>query len=99
MAFTLINDYEVIYSANPFPPRIVLAHAGEFIGQLFFHPNGAALPPDGLNGNQVELHYHLDDFENCAALLRNEKTVLLNFNGSGSGFENGIQTAETTPGT
>src|ERR1700739_2429560 len=60
MAFTLINDYEVIYSANTFPPRIVLAHAGEFIGQLFFHPNGAALPPDGFDGNQVGAHEHND---------------------------------------
>jgi hypothetical protein len=99
MATTLINDYEVMYSANAFSPRIWLANSGKFIGQLIFHPNGAALPPDGMNGSQVNLNYHLDDFENCAALLRNEKTVYLLYNGSGPGFENGLLTAETIPGT
>jgi hypothetical protein len=99
MATTRIDDYQVMYSANTFPPRIFLVNSGNFIGQLIFHPNGAALPPDGENGGQVNLHYHLDDFENCAALLRNEKTVFLLFNGSGPGNENGLQTAQTIPGT
>ena len=99
MATTLINDYEVIYSANAFPPRIGLVNSGKFIGQLIFHPNGAALPPDGVIGGQITLQYHLDDFENCFAVLRNEKTVYLLYNGSGPGFENGLVTAETVPGT
>jgi hypothetical protein len=99
MATTLINDYEVMYSANTFPPRIWLVNSGTFIGQLIFHPDGAALPPDDKSGGQVNLHYHLDDFENCATLLRNEKTVYLLYSGSGPGFENGLLTAETIPGT
>ena len=57
MATTLINDYEVMYSANAFPPRIWLSSAGKFIGQLIFHPDGTALPPDGLSGGQVNLQF------------------------------------------
>ena len=97
MATTLINDYEVMYSANAFPPRIWLSSAGKFIGQLIFHPDGTALPPDGLSGGQVNLQYHLADFQNCAAILRNEKTVYLLYNGSG--FENGLMTSQETPGS
>jgi hypothetical protein len=99
MATTLINDYELMYSANTFPPRIWLINSGVFIGQLIFHPDGSALPPDSLLGGQAQLQYHLEDFENCAALLRNEKTVYLLFNGSGPGFENGLMTAAVPPGS
>ncbi|HEY6414522.1 MAG TPA: hypothetical protein VIX42_12605 [Edaphobacter sp.] len=99
MATTLINDYEVMYSANTFPPRIWLLSAGKFIGQLIFHPDGSALPPDSLSGGQVNLQYHLEDFQNCAAILRNEKTVYLLFNGSGPGFENGLMTSQVPPGS
>ncbi len=52
-----------------------------YIGQLVFHANGAALPADGLNGTQPQLNYHLDDFQNCIDLLRNEKPVYLLYNG------------------
>lgn len=98
MASTPINYYEVMYAANAFPPIIWLVDsAGTFMGQLTFHPNGAALPPDGMNGAVVSLHYHLDDFENCATLLRNEKTVYLLYNGQG--HQNGLLTAETIPST
>jgi hypothetical protein len=51
-----------------------------------------------ING-QINLHYHLDDFENCFALLRSERTIYLLYNGSGPGFENSLVTAETVPGT
>jgi hypothetical protein len=98
MASTPISYYEVMYAANAFPPLIWLVNsAGTFIGQLTFHPNGAALPPDGMNGAVVSLNYHLDDFENCAALLRNEKTIYLLYNGPG--LKNGLLTAETIPST
>ena len=96
MATIQITDYEVMYSANTFPPRIWLLNSETFIGQLIFYPDGETLPPDDKSGGQVNLFYHLADFENCAALLRNEKTVYLLFNGSGS--ENGILTAESMPG-
>jgi hypothetical protein len=101
MATTLIDDYVVIYSSQPDTsfPSIGLVNSGNFIGQLLFHPDGAQLPPDGPIAGQVTLHYHLSDFGNCAALLRNEKNVFLLFNGSGPGFTNGLQTAETIPGT
>ena len=46
MTPALINDYEVMYSANTFPPRIWLLNLGKFIGQLIFHPDGSVLPPD-----------------------------------------------------
>jgi hypothetical protein len=98
IASTPISYYEVMYAANAFPPLIWLVDsAGTFIGQLNFHPNGTALPPDGMNGAVVILHYHLDDFENCAALLRNEKTVYPLYNGPG--VQNGVLTAETIPST
>ena len=90
MALTLINDYEVMYSSNTFPPRIWLVHAGKFIGQLIFHPDGMPLP---------QLNYHLCDFQNCATILRTEKTVYLLYNGSGPGNENGLMTSQLLPGT
>ena len=57
MALTLINDYEVMYSSNTFPPRILLMSAGKFIGQLIFHPDGTPLPPDNQIGGQVQLMF------------------------------------------
>jgi hypothetical protein len=99
MATTLINDYEVMYSANTFPPRIWLSSAGKFIGQLIFHPDGSTLPPDSVSGGQMNLHYHLADFENCFSILRHEKTVYLLYNGSGPGFENGLMTSQEAPGS
>jgi hypothetical protein len=93
MPTTRVDAYEVFYSANSFSPRIGLKHAGEFIGQLVFKPNGASLPPDASSANgQVSLFYHLDDFQNAIDLLRNEKPIYLYYNGTGPGFENGIKT-------
>jgi hypothetical protein len=99
MASTLINDYEVMYSANTFPPRIWLMNSGKFIGQLIFQPNGTVLPPDSLVGGQAQIHYHLDDFANCATILRHEKTVYMVYNGSGPGNENGLMTSQLLTGT
>ena len=99
MATTLINDYEVMYSANTFPPRIWLLNSGKFIGQLIFHPDGSTLPPDSVSGGQAQVQYHLEDFENCHSILRNEKTVYLLFNGPGPGSENGLMTSQLPPGT
>jgi hypothetical protein len=92
MAITKIDEYEVMYSANAFVPRIWLKSSNNFIGQLIFKPNGSALPPDGMSGGQVNLYYHLDDFEKAIDLLRNEKPMYLLYSGSGGGFENGIKT-------
>lgn len=91
MPVTQIDEYEVMYSANTFVPRIWLKNAGKFIGQLVFKPNGSPLPPDGMAGGQVNLYYHLDDFQNAIDLLRNEKPMYLLYSGSGGGFENGIK--------
>jgi hypothetical protein len=92
MATTPITDYTVMYSANAFPPRIWLRNGTTSIGQLVFHPNGAALPADALSGRQVNLHYHLDDFQNVLDLLRNEQPMYLVFAGSGGGNENALRT-------
>jgi hypothetical protein len=92
MPLTNIESYEVIYSANAFFPRIGLLNGGKYIGQLIFHPDGAALPPDSMAGTQAQLHYHLEDFANAIDLLRNEKPLYLLYAGSGGGFENGIKT-------
>ena len=89
---TLIDQYEVMYSSNMFVPRIWLKNAGKYVGQLIFKANGATLPPDNLTGTQVNLYYHLDDFDNIIDLLRNEKPMYLLWGGSGSGNENGIKT-------
>ena len=92
MALTQIDQYEVLYSANTFPPRIWLKAGGKFIGQLIFHPDGAPLPADSMSGGQVNLNYHLANFENVIDLLRNEKPMFLLWNGAGPGFENAIKT-------
>lgn len=92
MATTLIQSYEVMYSANTFVPRIWLMNGGKVIGQLIFEPDGAPLPADN-NKNGVNLYYHVENYQNCIDLLRNESPVYLLFSGSGTGFENGILTA------
>jgi len=92
MSLTRVDAYEVFYSSNSFSPRIGLKHAGNFIGQLIFKPNGTTLPPDASTNGQVNLYYHLDDFQNAIDLLRNEKPVYIYFSGTGGGAENGIKT-------
>lgn len=95
MAITMIDEYEVMYSANKFLPRIWLKNGGKYIGQLIFKPDGSSLPADSTSDGQVNLYYHLEDFENAIDLLRNEKPMYLLFNGPTS--ENGIKTtAEPT---
>ncbi len=98
MALTKIDEYEVMYSANKFPPRIWLKNGGKYIGQLIFHPDGSALPQDSAPNGQAELHYHLEDLENTLDLLRNEKPMYLLYSGSGPGFENGIKTTAEAVG-
>lgn len=98
MALTKIDEYEVMYSANTFAPRIALKSSNKFIAALYFRPNGSALPPDGMVNNQVLLYYHLDDYQNVVDLLRNERPMYLLYSGSGSGFENGILTASEAVG-
>lgn len=92
MALTQIDQYEVLYSANTFAPRIWLKGGGKFIGQLIFHSNGAPLPADSMSGGQANLNYHLANFENVIDLLRNEKPMYLLYSGSGPGFENAVKT-------
>ena len=92
MSLTKIDEYEVMYSSNTFVPRIWLKSNDKFIGQLIFEPNGSALPPDNMVNDQVNLYYHLDDYKNAIDLLRNDHPIYLLYSGSGSGFENGIQT-------
>ncbi|HET7208309.1 MAG TPA: hypothetical protein VFI95_17165 [Terriglobales bacterium] len=41
---TQIDEYEVMYSANKFAPRIWLKNTGKYIGQLIFQPNGRRFP-------------------------------------------------------
>ena len=92
MALTKIEQYEVMYSANKFSPRIWLKAGGKFIGQLVFRPNGTALPSD----TKTSLYYHLDDFQNTIDILRNEEPVYLLWLGTNS--ENGIKTTPETVG-
>lgn len=98
MAITQIDEYEIMYSANQFAPRIWLKNGGKYIGQLIFKPNGSSLPPDTSSGSQVNLYYHLDDFQNAIDMLRNEKPLYLLFSGSGGSNENGIKTTQEAVG-
>ena len=93
MALTQITEYQVQYSANKFPPRIWLKNGSTSMGQLIFMADGSALPADGMSGSQVNLYYHLEDFQNAFRLVSEEKVVYLLYNGSGPGFENGLQTS------
>lgn len=92
MQQTRITTYQVMYSANRFPPRIWLQGDEGGIGQLVFHPNGEVLPEDAINGASPSLHYHLDDFQNAIDLLRHDDPVWLLYSGSGGGYENGLKT-------
>jgi hypothetical protein len=92
MALTTIDSYAVMYSANQFPPRILLLAGGQYIGQLLFEADGTQLPPDGEASGQVNLYYHLEQFPHVLDLLETDATVSLLFNGSGGGFENGLLT-------
>ena len=98
MSLTNIDKYEVMYSANSFAPRIWLQNGGNYIGQLVFHPDGAALPDDGPTSSNPSLHYHLENFAHAIDLLRNEGPVWLLYNGSGGGFENGLKTGSERTG-
>jgi len=82
---TKIDQYEIMYSANKFPPRIWLYGGGKPLGQLIFMPDGTVLPQDTMSNNQAN--------------LRGDKTLYLLWAGSGPGFENGIQTAQHILGT
>lgn len=94
-----ITSYQVQFASNTFPPRIWLKDAAGFIGQCVFYPNGATLPADNqTTSGQANLNYHLDEFPMIMDILRNEKPVFMNYNGSGGGFENAIQTGEELPG-
>jgi len=99
MTTTKIDEYEVMYSSNSFPPRIWLKSGGKFVGQLIFEADGKPLPADGMGGGQINLYYHLEDFENALSLLSHDKPMYLLYNGSGSGFENGIMTTPEPVGT
>jgi hypothetical protein len=100
MATTRIDQFEVMYSSNTFVPRIWLLSGGKFIGQLIFYPNGKPLPVDTKTASgQVNVYYHLDDFENVHQLLETEKDVFLLFAGSGPGNENGILTTTEPAGS
>jgi hypothetical protein len=93
---TRIDDYELLYMSNTQQPLIGLVNSENWFAQLVFYPNGAVLPPDGLVDGQPSLHYHLDDFANCYALLRNEEFVYLIYSGPGS--QNFLSTFDTAPG-
>jgi hypothetical protein len=98
MTVTRIDDYEVMYSANTFPPRIWLSNSGHWIGQLIFEPDGSVLPPNALVGGQANIYYHLENFQNVISLLQREKPMFLLFVGGGPGNEDGIMTTDHPPG-
>lgn len=98
MALTQIDKFEVMYSANTFPPRIWLMNSNNPIGQLIFMPDGSALPQDSMVNGQVNLYYHVENFQNVIDLFRNENSLSLLFSGSGGGSENGILTTQDVVG-
>jgi hypothetical protein len=96
---TKIDHYEVMYSANTFPPRIWLYGGGKPLGQLIFMPDTTILPPDTMSNNEVNLYYHLENLETMLTLFRGDKTLYVLWTGTGSGNENGIQTTQQVLGT
>jgi hypothetical protein len=58
---TQIDGYEVFYASNQSTPRIILKSGGQYIGQLFFEPNGSKLQPDQRSRGATYLYYHLED--------------------------------------
>jgi hypothetical protein len=98
MVATLIDAYELRYPSQGMRPTIFLMNSGNLVGLLTFYPNATELPPDNVD-QTVYLYYHLEDFENCAALLRNQKTVYMNYNGTGATATNSLQTGATIAGT
>jgi hypothetical protein len=84
-------------SSAIFGKQISAAHLAQEWGQVYrpayLHARRINVAPDGQSGGQVNLYYHLEDFENAFAVLSEEKTVYLLYSGSGPGFENGIQTS------
>ncbi|HII85425.1 TPA: hypothetical protein HA273_02370 [Candidatus Bathyarchaeota archaeon] len=96
MTLNKIDEYEVIYSSNKLPPRILLKAGNKFIGQLVFKPSGATLPQEAMIGDQVNLYFHLEDFQNIIDLLRNEKPLYILW--SGQGGENGLKTTPEAVG-
>lgn len=97
--FMAIDQFEVMYSANTFAPRIWLMNNGTYIGQLIFEPDGTKLPVDSKINGQVNLYYHLADFKNVIDLLENSPKVSLLYVGSGRGNENGIYAAAMNVGS
>jgi hypothetical protein len=90
-----ITSHTIIYSGNSFARRIGLKNNGKFIGQLNFHNNNlSTLPADAevkVDGNSFyHINYYVADFANVMAILKAKPQKFLFFNGSGSGFENGI---------
>jgi hypothetical protein len=95
MATIPVEEYQIRYSSNTFSRCIWLKHDGNYVGILFFLPNGAILPHDYFETtySYAVLHYHLDDFQNVLDMLRNEQPFYLLYKGSGPGFENCIQSS------
>ena len=89
---TQIDEYEVMYSTCKFAPRVWLKNQGKYIGQIIFNPDSSTLPPDALVNSQVNLYYHLSDFQNILNLLREEKNRFLLYVSPTS--ENGIKTTQ-----
>jgi hypothetical protein len=93
MSSTAINQYEVFYSSNGFPPRIGLINDAAYFAQFLFMPNGSVLPSDGVLNGQIQIYYHLEDFANILNILQHEKQVFLVYNGPNAGNdENFLQT-------
>ena|ERR1051325_8583357 len=91
MAVMQVERFEVLYSSNQFAPRIALMHGNNFVGQLFFKPDGVTLPADGIVNGLVYLYYHLSDFRNIMELLRSDKGTWLSYGGAAA--ENSIRTS------
>ena len=55
---------------------IQLFNAGVFIGNLSFHQDGTALPPNVLQANGIhDVHYHLSRFRDVLQILQYEKPL------------------------
>lgn len=71
---------------------IQIFNAGTIVGNIKFHKDGSALPPNTLAGGIHTLNYHLSRFRDVLQILQYEKPLQVNVTGGvadlmATGFE------------
>jgi hypothetical protein len=93
-----VEEYEVLYSSNKFVPRILLKSEGKYIGQLIFNTDNTTLPSDSLENGQLNMYYHMQNFQDIINILRNDKPIFIEFTGTDVNDENCLRTSSEPVG-